>query len=466
MFHVKHLEAYLAKHRKELIERKIHYTKTLEMLNTENTHLNAKIEELVKNIDNTFNVFSPIGNSGGFNEIEVKKLEQQLRQNEEKIVKIKDFLANVENELLEINLAIDEFYKKSIKNEAINKNSVNIDLHNKKINQYGNLVNYITRKQYERFIYFADTGFGQIVDSILYRKQLCDEFINYDINRTKSEMIAIEEGINTLQYKINEYLFHVKQIQITDREISLGKTIKQLFDKYKDYYRTRFVNKKVIEDIVILDENSNTIDNNSINNNSIDDSLVDKESNYSISDQCIESTNQSCYKSMDDVSKRDVEEIEKTESNDNHICFKLTGQEIKLLNVDIMNIINIIDELVHNSVFHGKASFITIELLIEDVNNEQNHTINQLDMNGNKNEKKQDEMEDYAIQLTKDVRHIRIIVSDNGYGFVEEQLNKTGMFGLDICRNRLNIYDNSKLTIHSDKDTGTVVNIEFDYEIL
>ena len=142
----------------------------------------------------------------------------------------------------------------------------------------------------------------------------------------------------------------------------------------------------------------------------------------------------------------------------------------KLPSYDIQNNLRILDEIINNSILHGRAKNINIDVsVVSSIDkNEILSIVNQMDdLNEDSLDKKNDINEkviDYDLkESSSNLKHINVTVSDDGCGFDINNLNDTADLGLNIVKKRLELYL-GEFKIKSSSEFGTIVSYSYNYK--
>lgn len=361
------LEKYLTNHREELMEKKMELDSAIEKLSNENIQIELKITDLTKNLDTTFEVFSPNSMLNDYNVSEIEKLKTIYQENQNKSKRLKSGKEKIDEELNEIDSAIRTYKTLQTDMKQLDDDNTNM-LDDNEINQKElcRLAVSIPEFEIKRFEKTISQEITQILDSLLYKEKLCEKFIDMDLNRSKLELIELKEGLNTLQNKAYNFMFHVKHSSLNNN-FFLVQNIKNHIKKYN-----------ISSDIVTI-------------------------------------TN--------------------------------VGEDIIMPSYDIENNIRIIDELINNSISHGKAKNININISV----------VSSLD----KNEIIESTINYDLKEESNNIKNINVSISDDGCGF-DSKIIDSKYSGLGIVRKRLELYM-GEINIKSSNEFGTTVNYNYQY---
>lgn len=400
---MKELERYLFNQKNNLIEQRNSSNHTIDKLKNENVQIDLNITELTKNLDTTFEVFSPNSIMSDYNVTEIDRLKKIYHKNEVEIRTLETNQKKVDEELNEISVAIESYEK--LKDEI--KLS---DIRNKETELCKNqreLINLsidISEKEIKRIENRISHEITQIIDSLINKGELCKNILEVDVNRSKIELLEIQEGLHTLQNKALSFMFHVKH----------------------------FV------------ENNNFYLLQNINNH-----------------------------------------IKKYNADSEIITVTGIGDDVIMPLYDIENNLRILDEIIDNSINHGRAKNINIDvsiisiidkneiLSIVDQMNDLNENIINIDEasienstaeNMNKQKNINEKVINYDLkEQSSNLKYINITVSDDGCGFDINILNDNADVGLNIVKKRLELYL-GELNIKSSSEFGTKISYSYNYK--
>ncbi|MCI8669854.1 MAG: hypothetical protein HFI34_10120 [Lachnospiraceae bacterium] len=397
------LESYIFNQKNKLLEQRNSYNHSIDRLKNDNMQIDLNITELTKNLDTTFEVFSPNSIMSDYNVTEIDRLKKIYHKNEIEIRTLENNQKKVEEELNEISIAIESY--ENLKD--------NINLCEKKYKEKefeenqreGNrLAVDISEKEIKRIENRVSQEITQIIDSLIYKGELCKNILDVDANRSKIELLEIKEGLYTLQNKALDFMFHVKH-SILDNNFYLLQNIRNHIKKYN-----------------------------------VDSELI---------------------------------------------TVTGIGDDVIMPSYDIQNNLRILDEIINNSIIHGKAKNININISIVSTidKNEILSIVNQMDnvneskLNNNDSliENKKENIINKQMDISKKVidydlkepssnlKHINITVSDDGCGFDTNIINDNANLGLNIVKKRLDLYL-GEFIIKSSSEFGTIVSYSFNYK--
>lgn len=218
--------------------------------------IDSMIVELTKNIDTTYEIFSPNAYDKDYNVVEIEKL--NLKKNELQIE-----IETLEGErkvLLESKKKIDIVYEEifDIENQLVNnvKNTQYLlDKEKKNLaHNYNDEVIQLLEYQINKENHYYGKDIKKEIDLIDNKISLCENFIDIDVNRAKIEIDRLREEINSFEKKIHNKLFHVKH-QVSDEKISLSDSIKDFINGYKKNIGMRIDYKYIGNKITDISKN-------------------------------------------------------------------------------------------------------------------------------------------------------------------------------------------------------------------
>ena len=103
------LESYLFNQKNNLLEQRNKSIYSIDKLKNENIQIDLNITELTKNLDTTFEVFSPNSIMSDYNVTEIDRLKKIYHKNEIDIRTLENNQKKVDEELNEISIAIESY---------------------------------------------------------------------------------------------------------------------------------------------------------------------------------------------------------------------------------------------------------------------------------------------------------------------------------------------------------------------
>ena len=382
------LESYLFNQKNNLLEQRNKSIYSIDKLKNENIQIDLNITELTKNLDTTFEVFSPNSIMSDYNVTEIDRLKKIYHKNEIDIRTLENNQKKVDEELNEISIAIESY--ENLRN--------NIDLNDKKIKEkeidenqreLSRLAVDISEREIKRIENRISQEVTQIIDSLIYKGELCKNIFDVDVNRSKIELLEIKEGLHTLQNKALDFMFHVKH-SVVENNFYFLQNIHNHIKKYN-----------VASELITISG---------------------------------------------------------------------IGDDVIMPSYDIQNNLRILDEIINNSILHGRAKNINIDVsVVSSIDkNEILSIVNQMDdLNEDSLDKKNDINEkviDYDLkESSSNLKHINVTVSDDGCGFDINNLNDNADLGLKKKKKRLELYL-GEFKIKSSSEFGTIVSYSYNYK--
>lgn len=173
------------------------------------------IVELSKNIDTTYEIFSPNAFDKDYNIVEIEKLNHKKNELRDEI---KDYNIKLEK-LLEkkkiIDISCDEI--KNMNNQLLSNENNTKKLIEKESNKWNGTFNNEVTKLLEYQIlkqnHFINNGIKKELESISNKISLCENLVSIDINRAKIEIDRLKEEVRLSEKKLISEMFHVKHLE-------------------------------------------------------------------------------------------------------------------------------------------------------------------------------------------------------------------------------------------------------------
>lgn len=258
------------------------------------------INNLTKNIDTTYEVFSPNSSERNYNLVEIEKLNYKkndillevdsIIDNQKKLSEKKEKIEKVLNDIITVqkNIITDHENAKYILDKEISKNN---EKHTEVITK---LLEYQINMQNK----FINRNIKNDIDLLNNKISLCQNLIDIDSNRAKVELIKLKEDIENINKKVNSKMFHVKHFPEDKTEYSIYDEIKEVINDYKKNSEFKFefnftgekinVSYKIIINLIriikesimnsILHSKGNIINVNVVVDNILNEDIEEKES--------------------------------------------------------------------------------------------------------------------------------------------------------------------------------------------
>lgn len=209
------------------------------------------INNLTKNIDTTYEVFSPNLSERNYNIVEIEKLNLKKNEmllevdsiidNQKRLAEKKEKLEKVLNDITEVQKIIltnDENAKYILDREILKNN----EKHSGEITK---LLEYQINKQNK----FINRNIKNDIELLENKITLCQNLIDIDSNRAKMELIKLKEDVENINKKVNSKMFHVKHFNENDSQYSVYDEVKGIINEYKkssDFkFEYNFVGEKI-----------------------------------------------------------------------------------------------------------------------------------------------------------------------------------------------------------------------------
>ena len=398
------------------------------------------VVECAKNIDTTYEIFSPNAFNQNYNVVEIEKLNIKKVQLEMEI----EELTITKKKLIErqkiIDLAFDEYEEVKQQNTILAKEYKNsVKKEKKKLEElYNEELTELLECQIEQNNHFVSSEILRQFELIENKLSLCGNIVDMDINRAKLQLIKISEEISYFKKKINSKMFHVKHYDHTGY-YDLNMEIKEFIGQYKkslnakiDYkYHGRSINdvkENIIHLIRIIKE---AIDNATLHS---DCSTINI--SIDVDDYDFESENND--QNITDVFFENIEIID-TENND-VITKKLSDND--------WSVSQLKDEFENNKINNSID-----KINIKDIETQKSNSVNKEDIH----------QINFVIEDQPKKYTVIVKISDNGNGFDLQNsqiLKINGRFGIYLMKYRARQM-NGTLNIVSEKGLGTTVTIMY-----
>ena len=209
------------------------------------------INQLSKNIDTTFEIFSPNSYESECNVVEIDKLNYKKNQLNTDVNNMKTYLEELEKNKEKIDAALEEI--NDIENEMasnVKNTRYLIDKEvNKTKNQYSNDFVNILEYQINKDSHYVTDNLNKKLKLIENKFTLCENFMDMDFNRARLEISKLKDDISKL-IKINQSeMFHVKHFE---NERMINDSISKFVNEYK-----KSINMKVEYSFIGIDVEDN-----------------------------------------------------------------------------------------------------------------------------------------------------------------------------------------------------------------
>ncbi|MBQ3543730.1 MAG: hypothetical protein IJA34_01885 [Lachnospiraceae bacterium] len=200
------------------------------------------INNLTKNIDTTYEVFSPNSSERNYNLIEIEKL--NLKKNE-MLLEVDSIIDN-QKRLLEKKEKVESVYKdildvqkKIITNDENSKYILEKEI-SKNNEKYSDEVTKLLEYQINQQNNFINRNIKNDIELLDNKISLCQNLIDIDYNRAKMELIKLKEEIENINKKISSKMFHVKHFLENKNDYSIYDEIKEIINECKKYTDFKF----------------------------------------------------------------------------------------------------------------------------------------------------------------------------------------------------------------------------------
>lgn len=259
------------------------------------------VVELSKNIDTTYEIFSPNDFDKDNNVVEIEKLNLKKTELNIEIEALRDKLDNLEKQKSKIDASLEEIYdiEKQLANNVKNTKYL-IDKEVKKTEEKNiKKSTLILEQQINKDNHYISNIVKKDIEKVQNKIKLCENLIDMDSNRAKLEITKIKEELLYIEKKVNAKMFHVKHSEDDSEKIGLYKNISDFIKEYQkkinmkisfNYSGLKILDSKwnVINVIRIIKEAIDNAESHSngtiININIVIDKINVEENDYNIDD--------------------------------------------------------------------------------------------------------------------------------------------------------------------------------------
>ncbi len=259
------------------------------------------VVELSKNIDTTYEIFSPNDFDKDNNVVEIEKLNLKKTELNIEIEALRDKLDNLEKQKSKIDASLEEIYdiEKQLANNVKNTKYL-IDKEVKKTEEKNiKKSTLILEQQINKDNHYISNIVKKDIEKVQNKIELCENLIDMDSNRAKLEITKIKEELLYIEKKVNAKMFHVKHSEDDSEKIGLYKNISDFIKEYQkkinmkisfNYSGLKILDSKwnVINVIRIIKEAIDNAESHSngtiININIVIDKINAEENDYNIDD--------------------------------------------------------------------------------------------------------------------------------------------------------------------------------------
>lgn len=217
------------------------------------------VVELSKNIDTTYEIFSPNDFDKDNNVVEIEKLNLKKTELNIEIEALRDKLDNLEKQKSKIDASLEEIYdiEKQLANNVKNTKYL-IDKEVKKTEEKNiKKSTLILEQQINKDSHYISNTVKKDIEKVQNKIELCENLIDMDSNRAKLEITKIKEELLYIEKKVNAKMFHVKHSEDDSEKVGLYKNISDFIKEYQ-----KKINMKIsfnYSGLKILDSKCNVI---------------------------------------------------------------------------------------------------------------------------------------------------------------------------------------------------------------
>lgn len=193
------------------------------------------VVELSKNIDTTYEIFSPNDFDKDNNVVEIEKLNLKKTELNIEIEALRDKLDNLEKQKSKTDASLEEIYdiEKQLANNVKNTKYL-IDKEVKKTEEKNiKKSTLILEQQINKDNHYISNIVKKDIEKVQNKIELCENLIDIDSNRAKLEITKIKEELLYIEKKVNAKMFHVKHSEDDSEKIGLYKNISDFIKEYQ-----------------------------------------------------------------------------------------------------------------------------------------------------------------------------------------------------------------------------------------
>ncbi len=216
-------------------EKKIHsIEQQIQKYNQDIQKIEKKVIEYTKNIDTTYEIFSPNSFDRDYNVVEINKLniqKQQLFIEIDALTEQKEILAKRQDEL---ELALEEIFETNHRISEMEENEkIAVErAYSDAAIQFSQTMTAILEQQIEKNHHQFSGMVDEQIEILKQKIRKCQEFYEVDVNRAQVELLKLGNDIEELKYLLNSQMFHVKHLAKEDQSIY------EEIQKFTDTYQT------------------------------------------------------------------------------------------------------------------------------------------------------------------------------------------------------------------------------------
>lgn len=202
--------------------------------------IEKNVIEYTKNIDTTYEIFSPNAYDKDYNVVEIEKLNLKKTQLQHEIEQLNLQKKELIEHQKKIDLAYDELEEMRKHNEA-DKNYYQNALKKeaqKAEARYANVMTNLLEYQIEKDNHFIGEKIISQLETIENKLSLCENFVDMDINRAKLQLMRVGEELIYFRKRLNSKMFHVKHFD-DNSYVELNTELKNFINLYKKNINAR-----------------------------------------------------------------------------------------------------------------------------------------------------------------------------------------------------------------------------------
>ena len=160
-------------------------------------NIDKKIVEFTKNIDTTYEIFSPNSYDKDYNVVEINKLNKKKQELKENIEKFSSNKKKLINRQKNIELAIDDLdnLRNSLNKNVEETKKLIQNQEEKYYKFYSEEITFTLEKQINKDNNIVNKTVSEKLDYLKNKIDLCKNFCDMDVNRAKMEILKLDNDL-------------------------------------------------------------------------------------------------------------------------------------------------------------------------------------------------------------------------------------------------------------------------------
>ena len=197
-------------------------------------NIDKKIVEFTKNIDTTYEIFSPNSYDKDYNVVEINKLNKKKQELKENIEKFSSNKKKLINRQKNIELAIDDLdnLRNSLNKNVEETKELIQNQEEKYYKFYSEEITFTLEKQINKDNNIVNKTVSEKLDYLKNKIDLCKNFCDMDVNRAKMEILKLDNDLLSIKKDLNTKMFHVKHFELNNL-LYINEEIKSFINQFK-----------------------------------------------------------------------------------------------------------------------------------------------------------------------------------------------------------------------------------------